>query len=314
MSKKEDNYSEDTIDLRTVFRLFLKRKWWFIGTVIVVAILGMLYMLSKPIIYEVKYEFSLEDDFLPDDYLIYGDRQEIHSRNEAVFIGIEDIELLFETDLIFRSLDEIEEIDDYNIYINSHMVDLFLGKDAIVFELKVKNTDKKLANDIAKNLIESLGTGVMSNDLNIFDNTLEIINEDLQVLEEENRAYEEKIAIISKEIKDMYSELNQDGSSFKLSDIHYDLIEKKAKLLLYEEKIIDNENEMKKLDGVYQLFMDEKNKVHNRIKIIEANPDYDIENNRAINSIIVILLSLLTGMMVVLAVNYIYKLKKNRNI
>jgi len=36
LNKEEDNISEDAIDLRTLFRLFLKRKWWFITTVIIV--------------------------------------------------------------------------------------------------------------------------------------------------------------------------------------------------------------------------------------------------------------------------------------
>jgi len=312
MVDKDNSLQEDTIDLKTILRLFLKRKWWFIGTVLIVMVLGMLYMLSKPVIYEVKYKFSFEDDFLPDDYLMYSDSQKLYS-NESVFIEARDVSLIFETDLIFRSLGDMEEIDDYSDYIHSSMVDLDLERDTSIFTLKIKDTDKKLADDIAKNLIESLGTQILNNDLEIFDNTLVMIDGDIKILEEENTSYENDIAIINEEIQVMYIESEdsfQGSGTFTLNDLHYDIIEKKGEILLYRERIIDNEYETEKLGGLHQLFMDEKNKVHNRIEIIAANPDYNVENDRMINSIIVILLSLLTGIIVVLAVNYIYKLKR----
>ena len=312
MNRKEDTYSVDSIDLKTIFRLFLKRKWWFIGTVIIVLVLGMMYMWSKPVFYEVKYKFSFEDDFLPDDYLMYSDSQKLYS-NESVFIEARDVDLIFETALIFRSLGDMEEIDDYSDYVHSSLIDLDLEGDTSIFSLKVKNTNKELANDIAINLIESLGTQVMNNDIAIFDNTLEMIDEDIKVFKEENNAYENEITAINEEIKGIYigSEGILEGNEvLALNDIHYDIIEKKGEILLYRERIIDNENEMKELNDLYKLFEVEKNKVHSRVEIIKADPDYDIDDDRAINLMIVILLSLLTGIIAVLAVNYIYKLKR----
>ncbi len=312
MAKNDESLQEDTIDLKTILRLFLKRKWWFIGTVIVVAVLGILYMFSKPVFYEVKYKFSFEDDLLPDDYLMYSDSQQLYS-NESVFIEARDVDLIFETALIFRSLGDMEEIDDYSDYVHSSLIDLDLEGDTSIFSLKVKNTNKELANDIAINLIESLGTQVMNNDIAIFDNTLEMIDEDIKVFKEENNAYENEITAINEEIKGIYigSEGILEGNEvLALNDIHYDIIEKKGEILLYRERIIDNENEMKELNDLYKLFEVEKNKVHSRVEIIKADPDYDIDDDRAINLMIVILLSLLTGIIAVLAVNYIYKLKR----
>ena len=205
MVKNDNSFQEDTIDLKTIFRLFLKRKWWFIGTFLVVLIVGMLYIISKPMLYEVKYKFNFEDDFLPDDYLMYSESQKLFS-NESVFIEAKDIPLIFETDLIFRSLLNIEEIDDYSDYISSPMTDLDMESDTSIFVLKIKNTDKELANNIAKNLIESLGIQVMDNDLEILTNTLVMIDEDIKLLEEENHAYKNDIAVLDEEIKGIYIE------------------------------------------------------------------------------------------------------------
>ncbi|MFC2144945.1 hypothetical protein ACFLQQ_01310 [Actinomycetota bacterium] len=289
MVKNDSNVQEDTIDLKTIFRLFLRRKWWFIGTFLVVLVAGMLYMLSKPMLYEVRYKFNYEDDFLPDDYLMYSESQESQKlfSNESVFIEAADIPLIFETELIFRSLLNIEEIDDYSDYIRSPLIELDMQSDTSIFVLRIKNTDKGLADDIAKNLIESLGIQVMDNDLEILSNTLVMIDKDIKLLEEENMSYENKIAALDEE-------------------------KEKGEILLYRERMIDNEYEIEKLAKLYGLFEEEKGKVHNRVEIISANPDYKVENDRMINSIIVILLSLLTGIVVVLVVNYIYKLKENK--
>lgn len=308
MNKKEDNYSEDTIDLRTLFRLFLKRKWWFIITVLVIAVVGFIYIFRIPVLYEARYKFSLKDDYIQDEYLQYSDSQEKLISNQTVFIGAQDVPLILKTDLIFRALEDIPEIDNYKIYVDSSLIKIDLDKDTSVFSLKVKNQDKKLAKEIGLKLIESLGTQIKNQDIKIFDNTLDMIDKDIEVLEEENIIFNEKISEINREIDSMYAELDSPATK----KIEYEIMEEKGELLLYKEKIIDNENEIRKLNDLYQDFTDRKNKVDNRIELLTKEPSYDIENNRAINSIIVILLSILTGIVVVLAVNYIYKLKSQK--
>ena len=51
MNKKpkgnKDIINEDEIDLREIFRVFVKRKWWFIGIFIVVLIAGLLFTFLK---------------------------------------------------------------------------------------------------------------------------------------------------------------------------------------------------------------------------------------------------------------------------
>jgi capsular polysaccharide biosynthesis protein len=308
MNNKEDNYTEDTIDLRILFRLFLKRKWWFIATVIIVAVLGFLYILRIPILYEVKYKFSLRDDYVQDEYLNYSESQDDLISNQDVFIGASDVPLILKTDLIFKALEEIPEIDDYKPYVDSSLIKIDLDRDTSVFSLKVKDSSKELAKKIGLKLIESLGEQIKNQDIEIFNNTLKIIKEDIGTLEEESRVFEQQISEISTEIDTLYSKM--EGNTTE--QFEYEILEKKGELLLYREKIIENEDEIRRLESFSQELTDEKGKVVNRVGILTEEPSINVENNRVINSIIVVLLSILTGLIVVIGVNYIDKLRRSR--
>lgn len=308
MDNKDDNYTEDTIDLRTLFRLFLKRKWWFIATVIIVAALGFLYILRIPVLYEAKYKFSLRDDYVQDEYLKYSESQDDLISNQNVFIGASDISLILKTDLIYKALEEIPEIDNFKPYVNSSLIKIDLDKDTSVFSLKVKDSNKELTKKIGLKLIESLGEQIKNQDIEIFNNTIEMIKEDIGVLEEENSVFEQKIYDISKEIDVLYTET--DNASAK--QLEYEIMERKGELLLYREKIIENENEIRRLESHSQEFTDEKDKVVNRVELLTEEPSINVENNRVMNSIIVILLSILSGLIVVIGINYIYKIRRRR--
>jgi hypothetical protein len=303
MSKADKDMQDDSIDLKTIWQLFLKRKWWFIGTFVIVMVLGMLYMWNKPLIYEVRYKFTFEDDLRPDDYLIYSDTQELYS-NESVFIQARDVERIFESDIIFRSLMDIDEIgDDYRDYFSSSLQELDLVSDTGLFYLIIRNQDKELADEVARNLIESLDVRVMNDDIAIYDNTLAMIEDDIDILQEEIGSFEKEISSIEEEIALLNASPNI---------IDYEVVEKKGEILLYRSKIIDNEDQVGRLGELYKAFEDERSQVQSRVEITEADPDYNVENDRLINSLIVILLSLLTAIVVVLAVNYIYKLKDSK--
>lgn len=309
MNNKDDNYTEDTIDLRTLFRLFLKRKWWFIATVIVVAALGFLYILRIPVLYEARYKFSLRDDYVQNEYLQYSDSQDQLITNQNVFIGGSDVSLILKTDLIFSALEEIPRIDNYKPYVDSSLIKIDLDKNANVFSLKVKDTDEELAKDIGLKLIESLGEQIKNHDTEVFSNTLEMIDEDIEALNAENNYLEEKIFEINREIEELYADLD----TARAEKTEHEIMEKKGELLLYREKIIENEDEIRRLNSIFQEFTDARDKVENRIELLTEKPGINVENNRVINSIIVILLSLLTGLVVIIAVNYIYKLRRNKN-
>lgn len=308
LEQKENSSSENSIDLRTLFRLFLRRKWWFIATVLIIGVMGFIYIFRIPVLYEVRHKFSLKDDFVEDYYLQYSGGEEKYAKNESVFIDNKDINLIFKTDLIFRSLEGIDEVDDYKDYVDSSMIKIDLDDDTSIFSLKVKNKNEDLANKIALKLIESLGVQIKEQDIKLFENTLKMIEGDIDKLEQENAYFEEAISGINKEI----SSLSVKSSKPDSSQINYDIIEKNGELLLYKEKIVDNEDEIRKLNELYSNFTEEKNKVENRVELLTKKPSVNVENDRLINSLVVILLSLLSGILIVIVVNYIYKLKAER--
>jgi hypothetical protein len=309
LSKKDESYTEDTIDLRTLFRLFLKKKWWFIATVILVAVLGFLYILRTPLLYEAKYKFSLKDDYFQDEYLKYSESQDDLTNSQDVFIEAEEVPLILKTDMIFSALEEIPEIDDYEIYINSSLIKIDLEDDSSVFSLKVENYDKELAKKIGLKLIESLGEQIKNQDIEIFNNTIEMIEEDIRVLEEENIYFKHEISEIEDEVSNLYAELD----SSRDTKTEYEIIKKNDEILLYEEKIIGNDDKIREMGSLYQEFTDKRDKVVNRVELLTGEPSIDVEDNRTINSVIVILLSILTGIVVILGVNYIYKLKREKS-
>jgi hypothetical protein len=309
LSKKDESYTEDTIDLRTLFRLFLKRKWWFIATVILVAVLGFLYILRTPVLYEAKFKFSLKDDYFQDEYLKYSESQDDLTNSQDVFIEAEEVPLILKTDMIFSALEEIPEIDDYEIYINSSLIKIDLEDDSSVFSLKVENYDKELAKKIGLKLIESLGEQIKNQDIEIFNNTIEMIEEDIRVLEEENIYFKHEISEIEDEVSNLYAELD----SSRDTKTEYEIIKKNDEILLYEEKIIGNDDKIREMGSLYQEFTDKRDKVVNRVELLTGEPSIDVEDNRTINSVIVILLSILTGIVVILGVNYIYKLKREKS-
>ena len=289
MNKNTSGHSEETIDFKTLFRLFLKRKWWFIGTVILIIVIGGMYVFSKPVRYEVRNYFSFKDDFIEDDYLQYNEAQEIYSRNQSVFIGTDKIGLIFKTDLILNHLNELEEIEDFETDISVSLINLEYKKDSGTFLLRVKDKNKELAKKASLKLIEALGEEIIINDKKIYDNTLELINKDIENLEDEIAGFKDKIVELDRTTQDILALAPSPETQNDLTIIN-------GEVLLNKEKIFDNEYEIKRLRGLYQKFLDAKNKVVNRVELLTENPSIDVENNRAINSIIVVLLSIISGL------------------
>ena len=75
MNKKpkgnKDIINEDEIDLREIFRIFIKRKWWFAGTFIVVLIAGLLFTFLKSQEYASTSILKVKEDHYLDSISMY---------------------------------------------------------------------------------------------------------------------------------------------------------------------------------------------------------------------------------------------------
>ena len=62
MNKDKDIKKDDEIDLREIFMMFIKRKWWLIGSVLAVLIVGLLYVFMQPTNYLLTYQIKIKEN------------------------------------------------------------------------------------------------------------------------------------------------------------------------------------------------------------------------------------------------------------
>ncbi|GAH56943.1 unnamed protein product, partial [marine sediment metagenome] len=152
MNNKKVVMKEDEIDLREIFEIFIKRKWWFIGSVIIVLLLGLIYVFLQPVSYTAIYKVDVGRDYTNNKLSeIYPDSSKVLN-----FITVDYVSAIFKTDSVFKSLSNISEIDDYTKLIGSDSIKISLNEGTTIFDVSVSDSNKNLAGKIAVTLIESL--------------------------------------------------------------------------------------------------------------------------------------------------------------
>ncbi len=75
MNKKpkgnKDIINKDEIDLRELFRIFIERKWWFIGTFLVILIAGLLFTFLRTQEYTSTSILKVKEDYCLDSIGMY---------------------------------------------------------------------------------------------------------------------------------------------------------------------------------------------------------------------------------------------------
>jgi len=100
MNQKKDAIKEDEIDLREIFIMFVKRKWWFIGAIIITILIGSLYIFTKPSNYIVTYQIKVNEEYknntLSEFYPNYAE--------ELNFFTLSEIPTIFSSEEVFKSV------------------------------------------------------------------------------------------------------------------------------------------------------------------------------------------------------------------
>jgi len=78
--------------------------------------------------------------------------------------------------------------------------------------------------------------------------------------------------------------------------------------------MVENKNKIIVLNNLNKSLLKDENIILNRIDLVSEKPYYAIENKRARNLAIVVVLSLLAGVVVVFIVNFGINLKKRKDI
>ena len=63
MNEDKNIKKDDEIDLREIFRVFVKRKWWFIGSVLIILVIGLLYVFMQPTSYLLTYQIEVNENY-----------------------------------------------------------------------------------------------------------------------------------------------------------------------------------------------------------------------------------------------------------
>jgi len=326
---------DDEIDLREIFIVFVKRKWWFIGSVLIILAIGLLYVFMKPTSYLLTYQIELKENYTNTNLsVLYPDYV-----TKLNYISPTTVPVIFKSEYGFESLDLIsKEGIDYNRLRKSESVKIALIANTSIFNISVSNPDYNLANKIAKTLIDAFDNSIRSEEKTILNEIVGKIEQDIKDIENKNENYENTvIANLEDKLDSLYAELNKYIVDYNvsLSDeleknknsgnvsfynivippnaVSYEISTLQGDITLYEQKIIENKDKIIVLNNLNKSLLNDENIIIDRIDIVSEKPFYTTPNNRLRNLAIMIVLSLLAGILVVFIVNFGFSIKKRKD-
>ncbi len=333
MNKNKDLKKEDEIDLREIFKIFIRRKWWFIGSVLVALIIGFLYVFMQPTNYLLTYQIEVNENYSNENLCgLYPDYEK-----ELNYISLENVPIIFKSENVFKSLDGIDKGIDYNALRKSESVKISLNKDTSIFDISISGPDYDFADEIAKTLIDTFDNLIRNKEEIVFNEILGKIELDIKDLENESGNYENMIIPgLEDELGSLYEklyryiidfnitlsdELGENRSSENVyfysiiippNEISDEISELKNKIDLFGNKVIENETKIVKLNNLYEALLEDEDIILNRVNLVSGDPFYEIESNRLRNIVIVLVLSVVIGITVTFGVNFLLGLKTEK--
>ena len=333
MDEDKNIKKDDGIGLKEILLILIKRKWWFIGSVLIILVIGLLYVFLKPVSYLLTYQIELKGNYTNTNLSALYPNYE----KELNYISLTNVPVIFKSEGIFKSLDGIDKDIDYNKLLRSESVKISLNKDTSIFDISVFNPDYDLADKIAKTLIDAFDNSIKNEEKTILNEILSKIEQDIKDLENKNINYEDTVlASLEAGVDSLYAELNKYIVDYNVSlsdeleknkkteNVSFysivippnDISDKISKLQneigLYRTKILENKNGIIVLNSLNESLLKDENTILTRIDLVLENPYYETPNNRLRNLAIVIVLSLLAGLAVVFIVNFTFNLKKEK--
>jgi len=314
MDEEKKNIKEDEIDLREIFRVFVKRKWWFIGTFIVVLIAGLLFTFLKTQEYTSTSILKIKEDYYLDFIGMYFPEE----ASELKIGSLNDVAIELKLN---KTLNEVADRLDYNIdkddldkainvSIDKDKENVSINKDKEILMITAVYNDAEVTYKINKTLLDVYKREKNSEFNEAFDRLLQKIEADLigtqKEIEELSIRAEEYI--IGFNVK-LLNEIEKSGSDIPFSGSNYTSPEIAGKL--NHNLTVYND-----LDEINCIITENKELFVNKIEVIE-NPeisDVVAETNYIRNVLITIFLSVIVGFMMVFIVNYLDSLRKYKNI
>ena len=302
MNQKKDISSEDEIDLRKLFRIFIKGKWWFIGTFLVVLIAGLLFTFLIPKEYTSTSILKVKEDYYLDSVGIYFPEE----ASELKTGSLNDVSIELK---LRETLNEVINKLDYNIDKNDldKAIGISIDEEKEILTLATTYNDPEITYKINKTLLDIYKNKKNSEFNKVYDRLMQkiearIIDTQGQLDELSNLAEE---YIIGFNVK-LLNEIEKSGSGIPFSGANYTSPEIAGKLN-YTLSVYND------LENINYILTENKELFVNKIEVIE-NPeisDVVAETNYIRNVLITIFLAAIVGFMMVFIVNYFITSKKS---
>ena len=302
MNQRKDIASEDEIDLRELFKIFIKRKWWFIGTFIVVLIAGLLFTFLKTPEYTSTSMLKVKEDYYMDPIGIYFPEE----ASELKIGSLNDVSIELKLSEI---LNEATKALSYNIDRNDldKAINISVDEEKEILTLTTVYNNPEIAYKMNETLLDVYGKEKNSEFNKTYDRLIQkiearIIDTQGQLDELSNLAEE---YIIGFNVK-LLNEIEKLGSGIPFSGANYTSPEIAGKLN-------HNLSVYNDLEKINYILTENKELFVNKIEVIE-NPeisDVVAETNYIRNVLITIFLAAIVGFMMVFIVNYFITSKKS---
>ncbi len=333
MESKNIESKKDEIDLGGAYKIFVRRKWWFIASAIIVLILGIIYTFTQPINCIVTYQINIEKDYSNSNLSkLYP--ESVLSLN---YFTSENASSIFKSAQIFESLKNLPGKVNYSNLLNSDYVTI--NRDnakANIFTIKVYNQDCALANKIALTLINTFDDYVKNKNKEALDQIVALIDSDIGSLEYKNQSLEEEILKLKGDIDSLYSQLydyivdyniklasrlkTESQGSYSAYNIvippnkfEDEISFIKEDINRYKERIIANKSGVIDLSTLKDNLIKDEVIITDRVSLLSKNPIYENDDRRIRNIILSIVLSIIVGVIVVFTSNFFLNLKKKKN-
>ncbi len=331
MNKQANTSNKDEIDLKEVFKIIAKRKWWLVATIIFVMILGFIYTFLQPLNYKAVYQIDLEEVY------INSDLTEKYPGSELTlnYFNSDNTPSTFMSTNIFESLKDLSPQIDYAKLLSSGDVSIEKSSKANIFKVGVSHPDSGLANEIALILIDSYDNYIRSENKEALNQITNQIEADIEVLEYENQTLDEMISNLKIDIDTLYVKLYDYIIEYnnnlvtkleedKVSTLYYNIVIPpnkiedeitfiKEEISIYNIKVADNNSEINNLNGLRQNLIKSEEIIIDRINLLSENPIYRVDNRRIRNITVFLFLSVVMGIIIVFLANFFINIKDKKN-
>jgi len=295
MNQKKDIASEDEIDLRELFKIFVKRKWWFVGTFIVVLIAGLLFTFLEAPGYTSTSMLKVKEDYYLSSISKYfpseASKLEIGSLNDVA------------TELkLSRTLNEVTKDLNYNIDKDDldSAIGISIDNEKQILIITAAYSDPEIACKMNRTLLDVYENKKNSEFNETYDKLLQKTEAKLADTQEKIEELSGKAEeyIIDFNVK-LLSEVEKSGSSVHFSGSNY--ISPEISVELDYALVVYND-----LENINYILKENRELFVDKIEVIEGP---ELSDTGAVadygrNIAISIFLALLVGVMMVFVANY----------